>query len=122
MDGYNVNCLIAFFVFTIFVVIAIIQGVYKDTLNETNMQPMNDPISFCQKLSTYHSVIEIFTRFNRNVPRIVASLLVYTRWNMLFVFAGRCFMEGYSTGNNVGTLFGTSICLNIIGKLLYVAY
>lgn len=83
---------------------------------------MIDPVSFCQKLSTYHSVIEVFFRYNRNVPRVVASLLVYARWNMLFVIAGRCFMKGYSTGDNIGALFGVSICLNILGKILYVAY
>lgn len=42
--------------------------------------------------------MEIFGRNNPNVPRVVASLLVYARFNMLFVICGRFLMNKYTTG------------------------
>jgi len=73
-------------------------------------------------MKKFHSVLEIFANYNKDVPRLVASLLVYARFNILFVCAGRYLMSGYSTGANIASLFGASIGFNILGKLLYLAY
>lgn len=114
------NNLIPFFVFTVFLVICVIVGSYKDSLFETNSWPEEQAISIGQKLKTYHSLIELFASHNYNVPRVVASLLVYARFNVLFACAGSFLISGYSTGENIASLFGRSIAFNILGKIIYM--
>lgn len=121
--SFNMNNLIPFFVFTAFLVICVIIGVYRDTVAETGGVPEEqDELSAGQKLKKYHSVIEIFGRYNRNVPRLIASMLVYARFTILFVCAGRFLMNNYSTGTNIASLFGVSIAFNILGRILYMGY
>lgn len=73
-------------------------------------------------MKKHHSILQIFANFNQNVPRILASVLVYARFNALFALAGNFLINGASTGTNIGALIGCSICFNILGKLLYLTY
>jgi hypothetical protein len=74
------------------------------------------------RLKKHHSVLEVFANFNCYVPRILAACIVYAKFTMLFALCGRFFIQGSDVGTMIGQLFGASIGLNLLGKVLYLCY
>lgn len=120
--NFNMNNIIPFLVLSVLLVLVSIIGTYKESQRQVALSESAEVISCSKKLLRSHSVAEIFVNYNKNVPRIFSSVLVYSRFNILFVICGTFCLNGYTTGSNIASLFGASIGFNILGKVLSGVY
>jgi len=79
-------------------------------------------LSCGQRLKKYHSVLEIFGNYSCFVPRTLAACLVYARFNILFIIAGRFFINGVSTGAALGGIVGCSVAFGLLHRCIYFMY
>ena len=74
------------------------------------------------KLKKHHSVLSVFCNINLNVPRIVVACLVYARLLTLWAICGRFLINGYTTGENIASMFGTSLGLVLVDRIISLVY